>query len=82
MPRLAGGRIGVVLARRRTQSAEVPPELVYDPAHWGATEDGIRAWGRAAAAWLEEDPDRRLPIGKRGDVLDVLRERVRLIGEL
>jgi hypothetical protein len=59
----------------------VPSRLArYSQREWGKGDEGIRAWKAAALAWLREDPSRRLPVGREGDPLDVLREAVRLMG--
>ena len=67
----------------RWQRGGTPPPAgigFYDPAVWGPGEAGIRAWGRAARAWLMEDEANRvMPFGETGSTLDVIREVVRLL---
>lgn len=62
----------------RDASKGVPAELHrYTTREWGRGDAGIRAWRTAALAWLNADPERRLPIG---DQLDVMRETRLLLG--
>jgi hypothetical protein len=61
---------------------DVPARLTaWTPQQWGDGEDGIRAWRDAACAWLAEDTERRLPVGRTGTGLDVRREAIRLLHE-
>lgn len=70
------------MARWRRTFSDVPLELCWYSADvFGPGDRGVRAWKASALAWLAEDPDRRLPFGDHGGVLDVLRETVRLLAE-
>lgn len=68
------------MARWRRSFSDVPRGLCwYSAETFGPGDSGVRAWKRAALAWLAEDPERRLPFGEHGGPLDVLRETIRLL---
>jgi hypothetical protein len=71
---------------RRSSPREPAPETLarYVPSEWPAADDpvtSIRAWKTSALAWLAADPARRLPFGRYGTAVDVLRMAVTLIKE-
>jgi hypothetical protein len=59
----------------------VPEELArFVPGEWpgACPHEQVRAWSKACQAWLAGEPGRELPFGEFGDVLDVLREDLRI----
>lgn len=65
----------------RSDYRDVPARLAkYRAADWGTGQAAIREWSHACLQWLADNPDRRLPLGRHGDQLDVIRESVRLQG--
>jgi hypothetical protein len=65
--------------RRRQAPVTAPDELVvFDPVEWLSAEamtwaKAFRRWQLARHAWVKEHPD-----GDLGDLLDCLREEVRM----
>ena len=61
---------------RRVPPGEPAPERLsrFVADEWPPGDHGPAVeWMNAALAWLAEDPRRRLPVGERGDALDVIR---------
>ncbi len=70
------------MAKLRPPSGPAAPAdlLSFNAAKWGDGDEAVRTQKRARLAWLAANPGRRLPIGRHGDVLDVLQDAVRLLG--
>jgi hypothetical protein len=69
------------VARWTRTDEGIPPELIaYDPAIYGPGDEGIRTWRRAAVDYLNDHPDKVMPFGIHGDVLEVFRESLRHMG--
>ena len=70
------------MAKLRPPSGPAAPAdlLSFNAAKWGDGDEAVRTQKRARLAWLAANPGRGLPIGRRGDVLGVLQDAVRLLG--